>query len=104
MQSTLWEIQEEAIGRSFNAADDAWIAEARQITIDVCIEQKEFTSDDIWKKGLPIPDEPRALGGVFRQLARESIITRTDRVKTSVRHQRNHGRQITIWASEIWGT
>ena len=101
---SLTEIIEEHSERSYRAADDEWKQTAWDIAIKTSYELEEWTTDELWNRGLPNVKEPRALGGILRRLSSEGIITKTDRVRTSNRHEQNHGRSITIWKSNFWDT
>ena len=101
---TLAEIIEEHSERSYGAADDRWKKIAWEIAIRTSNELEEWTTDELWNRGLPHVKEPRALGGVLKRLSNAGIIEKTNRVKTSERHEQNHGRTLTIWRSVIWDT
>ena len=108
-QLGLFETTEEAIARSYDASPELWRKEARETVIEVATQLEEFIADDIWETGLAYPREPRALGGVLKQLAIPApgqdgpTITATDRVRKSRRKQ-NHSRMLTLWRSNIFGT
>ena len=99
---SLAEIIEEYRERSYGAADDEWKQTAWELAIKTSYELEEWTTDELWNRGLPRVEEPRALGGVLKRLSNAGIIEKTDRVKTSNRHEQNHGRTITIWRSVLW--
>ena len=101
---SLAEIIEEHSERSYGAADETWKQTAWDIAIETSMELEEWTTDDLWQRGLPDVKEPRALGGILRRLSRSGIIETTDRVRTSNRHEQNHGRKLQIWRSNIFGT
>jgi len=61
----------DAVGAAANAA---WKTYARQWIIYLANTRLTFTSDDVWASGVPKPREPRALGAVFREVARAGII------------------------------
>tara|TARA_R100000655_G_scaffold8431_4_gene22052 strand:- start:10810 stop:11124 length:315 start_codon:yes stop_codon:yes gene_type:complete len=103
MQTSFWGVTVEAIERSYAASPETWREKAREIAIEICYEKEEWTTDDIWEKGLAKVREPRALGGVCTRLRNEGIIEDTGRVRRSTR-EGNHGRKLTIWRSIIWGT
>ena len=101
---SLAEIIEEHSERSYGAADDIWKNIAWELAVRTSYELEEWTTDELWNRGLPRVKEPRALGGVLKRLRKAGIIEKTNRVKTSDRHEKNHGRTITIWRSVIWDT
>ena len=101
---SLAEIIEEHSERSYGAADDEWKQIAWDIAIETSMELEEWTTDELWQKGLPYVKEPRALGGVLKRLSNAGIIEKTDRVSTSNRHETHHGRSLTVWRSVICDT
>lgn len=95
------EAKAEAIARVEANAPSAWLAKARQVTMDLAKANPQgFTSDSVWwileACGYGSPPEPRALGAVFQMLAREKIIVKTGEYRDSERAE-CHGRPIPIW-------
>jgi hypothetical protein len=89
-----------ALERVEAAADPDWQAQAIaavRVTAELMIE---FISDDVWAMTkLSAPREARALGAVFRHAMKAGWITKTDRVKPSVR---SHLSGKPVWRSLIY--
>ena len=103
MTPSLREIQNEAIGRAEAGADAIWKEAALRTVLKVASAHEHFTSDDVWESGLPSTRDNRALGAVFRKVGRAGMITKTNRVQTSRLHSRNHGRDVAVWQSFLYG-
>lgn len=91
--------RDEAIDRVEANAHDLWLAAARQVLEDLCATHDTITSDDLW---LALADrdvathEPRAMGAVLRQAARDGLISGTRQYRPSVRPE-CHARPIREW-------
>ena len=85
-----------ALARVEAHADDSWLARARAVVLSVSASRTEFTSDDLWSAGLPKPREPRALGAVLRELARQGLIESTGRFVRTTQVSR-HAAPILVW-------
>lgn len=96
---------EEAIERAEAHADPVFLGEAGRAISDIATKQPTVTSDDVWdeldRRGVSGPREPRALGPVFRAAARSSVIKKTHRTVDSRREQRNRG-SVRVWESLIY--
>lgn len=100
-QMTLAEaLTQEAIARVGEAADEAWMAQARRTLSEIAARLPLFTTDDLWAAGLPSPREPRALGAVMREVARAGICAATDQYRRSTRPE-CHTRPVRVWRSLI---
>jgi len=91
----------EAIERVTRNASPVWIETAREIVLALASRMPHgFDADHVWReledRGAPAPRDPRALGGVFKSLARSGAIRDTGTMRKSRREQ-CHFRKITIW-------
>lgn len=70
--------RDEAIDRVEANAADHWKAAAEFAALEVARRGKPFTTDEVWRalvlQGVGQPHEPRAMGAIFRKLAREGVI------------------------------
>lgn len=89
-----------AINKVESNADPAWLAKAYGLLRDLCASQLYLTSDDLWLAldgaGVPVPHEPRALGAVMRQAARDGLIESTGTYVPSER-EACHARPVQKW-------
>lgn len=90
---------EEAIERVGAAAPIEWKSEALEVVRLIASTNSEFTTDDIWPY-LSEPPEPRAMGWVMAQAARDGWIRKTDRTVQSHREE-CHARPIRVWKSNL---
>lgn len=94
--------REEAIARVDRNADDDWMDAALQAVTDLANSRESFTTDDVWllltNRGVEPPHEVRAMGAVMRRAARAGLVSKTDRVRNSVRVE-CHCRPVAVWAS-----
>ncbi len=88
------------IKRAGAAADRAWLDQAAEALIRCALDKSSFISDDVWHYGLESTREDRALGIVFKRAALAGLITKTDRVRPSVR---SHLAGKPVWVSNIFG-
>lgn len=95
-------VTDEAVERSYAAADDDWRDRASSAITRCASKYAEFTTDEVWAEGLEQPLEGRALGGVMRRAARDGIIKKTDRVRLSTNPIR-HRRPMAVWQSMVAG-
>ena len=106
-QSSIFESE-----RAKNAAIDAveanasptWLELATEAVRWICQNKPTFTTDDVWERLAAVtkmaPHEPRAMGAVMRQAARENWCTATGNYKKSVQPS-CHRRPIAVWVSLI---
>ena len=91
---------DEAIARVGVNADPKWLNAAHGIITELAFDKQRFTSDDVWamldKTGVPNPHEPRALGAVLKQVAKEGLIHATDDWVPS-RRAVAHARPVRVW-------
>jgi predicted membrane-bound mannosyltransferase len=75
---------------------DVWMVEATQAVLAVARAEREFTTDSVWKRGLPpCPGSRRALGPVMVAVAR------TDRTRPTAKAE-SHAQPLRIWSSKIY--
>src|SRR5579864_3212859 len=86
----------QAIADVSDHADELWKVAARSMVYKVAVRMPTFTSDDVWRAGLPKPREPRALGAVFNQLAREGFIETTGEFRRTAQVLR-HSAPVAVW-------
>jgi hypothetical protein len=89
----------DALQRVEDGSDPAWLEHAYACLRRTAKELPELISDDVWERGLPETREARALGPVLLRAKREGIITKTDRVRPSVR---SHMSGKPVWISNIY--
>jgi hypothetical protein len=95
------EAEEEAIARVGANAPEDWVMRARQATQHVAGSRFDFTTDHVWDVlGDDKPHEPRALGAVLKNLAREGIIRQTGEYRKSDRVE-NHRRPVAVWRTVL---
>jgi len=98
-------LADEAIKQSYDHAPDEWKLKAENTVRSLAHTRKQFTTDDVWEKlaeaGFAVPPEPRALGGVIRQIAKEGLIFATNAYAKSLRPV-CHTRPIRIWESRVF--
>lgn len=78
----------------------SWVFRAKALGRQIATEMGEFTSDEFWRRGLPKPAEPRALGPVLTALERDGVIEATDRFIRSAQVLR-HTAPIRVWRSRV---
>jgi hypothetical protein len=95
--------RDEALARVEQHANDAWKAEAMRAVVRVARERGRFTTDDVWQAlgGLDVgTHEPRAMGAVMRQAARNGWVRATDEYVKSGRAA-CHARPLRVWESGV---
>jgi hypothetical protein len=81
---------------------DAWMAAAKWTVIVVASENREFTTDALWKAGLEeAPGSNRALGPVMKAAAKAGVIADTGRYVPTTKAQ-SHAQPIRVWRSLIF--
>jgi hypothetical protein len=95
-----------SIARAWHAADEEWKATAFRCIRWLAKTNPELTADDLWDAMERwyrdvVTSEPRALGHVFRQSAREGLIVKTGKYVESRRPSR-HKSPIPVWRSTIY--
>jgi hypothetical protein len=92
--------RDDALEDVHDAAAPSWTAQAMRALIRTAETLQEFISDDVWRVGALEPTrENRALGPIFLSAAKEGWITKTDRVRASVR---SHLSGKPVWRSLIY--
>ena len=93
---------QEAVERSrppaaaaFAAAPADWKRRALEAVRELCDDGDPFTADDVWLR-VPRVEEPRAMGGVFREAERRGWI-RSDGTSRPSTHPLGHARLVRIW-------
>ena len=93
------EAKEQALQQVADNTNPTWATDITQIILN--LPTPTFTTDDIWQaatdNNLMIPHEPRALGAILHRLAKQNLITPTDRYIPSLRPV-CHRRPIRVWA------
>lgn len=83
--------------------DPKWPAMAAAAVASVARRLAVFTTDDVWEEmdgdGVTGGD-PRRMGAIMDQAARDGICTKTDDYQRSVRRE-CHGRSVSVWASLV---
>jgi hypothetical protein len=73
----------------------------------VARHETTFTTDDVWDylEGFSVAKapEPRVIGSIMRQAAKDGLITKTHYQCKSKRVRINHGRAISVWRSNVYG-
>lgn len=81
-------------------ANPDWYSEAEATVSLLCKIGVPFTTDEVHRilgeRGLSTP-EPRALGSVMRQAARDKLIVPTGHFRKSIRRE-CHRRPLAVWA------
>lgn len=89
-----------AMARVHAHADPAWLAQAYRAIQDLCARELYVTSDSVWalldERGVPSPREPRALGAVMRQAARDGLLEASGEYVQSER-EACHSRPVQKW-------
>jgi len=88
--------KEKALTQVGDAADSAWSAQAWATLRAVAALGVDFTSEDLWRAGLPKPREPRALGAVLATASRRGLILKTGRYLNTAMVSR-HNAPVAIW-------
>lgn len=90
--------RDEALARVEAHAAPDWMTACRAVVLRVAAGH-EFTTDHVWAWLLvneAKTHEPRAMGAVLRQLAREGVIVKTGVYRPSKRRE-CHARPIPVW-------
>lgn len=91
-------VTDAAIRRVRGNADTDWLERAHRLVRVVAATLGEFTTDDLWARGLDQPREPRALGAVMREAQRAGVCRPTDRYRRSNRVE-CHTRPLRVWVA-----
>lgn len=90
--------RDQQMGRAHAAAPPGWKDQVRHALWEVAKRGDPFTVDDVWaeleRRGVPTPQEPRALGPVVSKALRSGVIRDTGQMAKSVRR---HGTKITVY-------
>ena len=92
-------LAEEAIQQAEAHADKAWLDAARRTVARLAELGIPFTTDAVWEQldALDVhTHEPRALGAVMRQAARDGLLTNSGRYVKSTRAD-CHSRPVPVW-------
>jgi hypothetical protein len=76
-----------------------WFKEKAREAIEWCADHhKEFTTDQVWQRFGYLPEgfSLRALGAVMIAAAKDGVIVRTDRVRTT-QMKNKHARPLQVW-------
>jgi hypothetical protein len=90
-----------AIADAERNADSSWLAAARSaVNLLRNTGAMNFTTDEVWeeldRRQVPRPREPRAMGAVMRACVREGLIESSDSYVKS-RRPETHSRPIPVW-------
>lgn len=87
----------QAIDAAGKFATPDWYEAAFKAILDLCKLGQPFSTDQLWERlqGLETP-EPRAMGSVIRQAAKEGWIVSTGEYRKSTQ-AKNHRRPVLIW-------
>jgi hypothetical protein len=91
----------EAINQAEVNTDEAWKVRARAALLRLCETRRIWTSDDVWELGLEKPREPRALGGLVRDLVKTGIVVWSGGFDRS-RQKGCHMSYTKVWRSTIY--
>jgi hypothetical protein len=95
---------EDALVRVAMGADPRWVKAARDAVSYVASRKPEVTADDVWDVLAAIDvdtPQPKMMGNIMKDAAREGFITRTDRTVKTRRPSRNVG-DVRVWRSLIY--
>lgn len=96
--------KEQAIDRVEAAADEQWLRTAHACVVHVARSRRIFSADHVWMelrvRDAGFPEEPRAMGAVFRAAMRERICEPLTQHDTCSRPRR-HGGLVRCWKSLI---
>lgn len=92
--------RDEAMKRAEKAAHEEWKARALSTILLVCTKRGTFTSEDLWKAGLPKPREPRALGPMLTKAAKRGWCEPSGTYVKGSSVSR-HGAPIAVWTSKV---
>lgn len=89
--------REASIAQVDTNAPDGWRDAAIAAIVQVARTHHQFTADDVWDTGLPVPPTPSALGPAFRSAAGAGVCEPTNMVMPS-RYAQRH-RDLKVWRS-----
>tara|TARA_R100000808_G_scaffold20219_2_gene43808 strand:+ start:9177 stop:9500 length:324 start_codon:yes stop_codon:yes gene_type:complete len=95
------EARDEGMKRAEVNADPEWVEDALACIKKICERQRAFTSEDVWREGLPKPREPRALGPVLTAAAKKGWCKSSGKFVRGTSVTR-HGAPVAVWVSEIY--
>ena len=78
--------------------DEKWIADCLVVVEAMARTHPFFTATDVWSKMSTEPQEPRAMGAVFRRAKKEGWIYNTGHYVPDG----SHGRPIPTWKSLVY--
>jgi hypothetical protein len=82
-------------------APPGWMAIAIQKIREVCIQKEFFNADDVWRLGLPKPEEGRAFGPAMMHAARLGLCEKTGAHQQTTQ-TKSHAAPIAIWKSLLY--
>lgn len=90
-----------ALEKVADAADQEWMKAAEARVRYLCQTRVEWTGDDVWDGLQNVhTKEPRALGAVIRQAAKDGWCIPTERYQKS-RRPESHRRPLQVWESRL---
>lgn len=90
----------EGMGRAESNADQDWLTRAREVVKALIAAGEPFTTDHIWYRLEQLgvaTHEPRALGALIRQAAKQGVIQRQGYIPTT--RPEAHARPIPVWVA-----
>lgn len=101
-QATAADLASEGAERALAASPTDFQTQGLEALRRLCSERQEFTSMDLWdelkRRNIETPDEPRAIGGLMRIGAQNRWCRNTGRTVPSGQ-KRNHNRPVAVWES-----
>ena len=98
------DLRDDALERVRRAAPAHWLARAMEAVFTVAQRLDYMTTDDVWDRlrgwQVPVPVEPRAMGVVMRDAAKEGWIKPTGQFRKTVRPQAHAG-DVRVWKSGL---
>ena len=92
--------RDDAMERVEAHAAEEWKNLEQDIIFSVCQKQGAFTSEDLWRAGLPKPREPRALGPMLTAAAKKGWCESSGNYVRGSSVTR-HGAPIVVWRSKL---
>jgi hypothetical protein len=94
----------ESADRAYNNAPNDWRQHIYATIETVARMKPTFTADDVYEwcaiRGLPLPNEGRSVGAVFRTMAAQRIIVATGEFRNSAKVSK-HAAPTRVWRLNI---
>lgn len=95
MTTTATQARDEAIEQVKRSTPAEWAKDARTCLVAILMTQRTATTDDVWQV-IGQPPEPRALGGVIKDMVDNRTIEPTGEYVASIR-PKCHARPVRVW-------